>query len=196
MSIRRTFLAFLTVLLVIPAFTVAWADTADQNIEVSVMDGDILAISVESDFGLDIAVRGRTSNDRGFYMQVTNTWVDQPWQVTVDAADLQGYYWDEPCDDQGCTRYDTTDTISKTHLYLRGGFNDWNDEFDQPLFTAYEGYLSDTPALLLMEGAGGATGSYGFDQPPSIRLDAQTGDPTGDFYTTVTYTIETQSTTP
>src|SRR6056297_1234079 len=45
MSIRRTFLAFLTVLLVIPTFTAAWADTAaDQNIEVSVMEGDVLAI--------------------------------------------------------------------------------------------------------------------------------------------------------
>jgi len=194
MSIRRTFLAFLTVLLVIPTFTAAWADTAaDQNIEVSVMEGDVLAISVESDLGLGIAMRGQTSNDRGFDMQITNTYVDRPWQVTVDADDLVGFYWDEPCDDQGCTRYDNSDTISKTRLFLRGGDNPtWQDEFGASLFTPHEGYLGDTTPLLLLEGTGGAFGSFGFDEQPSIRLDAQTGDPIGDFYTTVTYTIEAQ----
>lgn len=191
MRIRHLFLACLAVLLVIPAFTAAWA--ADQHIEVTVLPADTLSISVESDFGLDIAVPGRISNDRGFWMTVTNTFENQGWDVTVDSADLVGFYWDEPCDEWGCTRYDTTDTIARTNLYVRGGMNYWGDP--NP-FWANEGYLPASGGMLLMTGTGEARGSFGFDQQPSIRLDAPLGAALGDYHTIVTYTISAQTTGP
>jgi hypothetical protein len=197
MRIRHLFLACLAVLLVIPAFTAAWAE--DQHIEVTVVAADTLAISVETDFGLDIAVPGRISNDRGFWMGVTNTVVDQPWQITVDAQDLVRFTWGEPCDDQGnCTRIDTTDTIAKTNLYLKGGYNDWTNETGDPIFTSNESYLPSSGGMWLTRGTADAYGSFGFDQNPSIRLDAPAevgtdlGPDLGDYHTTVTYTIAAQ----
>jgi hypothetical protein len=190
MRIRHLFLACLVVLLVIPAFTAAWAQTSgDQRVSVSVLPADTLAIDVENDIWLDIAIPGRISNDYWFWMGVTNTFAAQGWQITVDALDLVGFYEDEPCDEWGCTRYDTTDVIAKTNLYLRGGDNPmWQDELGDPIFTSYEGYLP-SGGMVLTTGTADARGNFGFDQNPSIRLDAPLGAALGNYDTTVTYTI-------
>lgn len=190
MRIRHLFLACLAVLLVIPAFTAAWAqDSGDQRVSVSVLPADTLAIDVENDVWLDIGIPGATSNDYWFWMGVVNTYAAQGWQITVDALDLVGFYEDEPCDEWGCTRYDTTDTIAKTNLYLRGGYNDWPDEFGDPTFAFYEGYLPASGGMVLTTGTADARGNFGFDQGPTIRLDAPVGAAIGNYDTTVTYTI-------
>lgn len=173
--------------LLVPAVTVAGAD---QEVDVTVLPADTLTIEVEGEFGLGIVVPDSTTPEHGIWMNITNTYISQGWEVYVDGEDLQNFHWE--CDEFGDNCYraiDGTYSIPETGFYLRGGDqNDWDDE---SAITAYEGNLGANP-LLLMEGTAVARGGFGVDNPqPTIQLTVPSGTEVGyDYTATLTYTIQ------
>ena len=120
-------------------------------------------------------------------MQLTNTYSGVGFEVVVDGNDLVSYYWDEPCDDNGCTRYtDGQYTIAKTNLFVQGGTLNWDPE---PI-TAFGTYLSDTAPVLIMDATADAYGALDVANQPSVRLDVPLTADYADYYTTLTYTIQ------
>lgn len=188
MKIRHLLLALLAVLLVVPAATAAIAQTADQTLDVSVMAADIRSIQVESDIGLGVVTPGGSSGERYFGMQLTNTYSGTGFEVTVDGTDFVSYYWDDPCDENGCTRYfDGLYTLAKTNLFVQGGTLGWDPE---PL-TAYGSYLSATAPVTIIEATSAAYGALDLGgNPPFVRLDVPVGADLADYTTTLTYTIQ------
>ena len=180
---RVTVLAVVMVLLA-PMAAIA----AEQTVEVSVLPAGTLAIDVEHDFGLGVAVPGEMTGERGFHLNITNT-TATGWKVTVESTDLTSFYHDN-CDEWGCDRFDTSPlyTMGADNIYMRGGFQEWGDPNQ---LTFYEGYLTaaDT-AFLLLEGTSDVYGSLGIHEPqPSIQVNVPSGQVIADYWATLTYTV-------
>jgi hypothetical protein len=180
---RVTVLAVVMVLLA-PMAAIA----AEQTVDVSVLPAGTLAIDVENDFGLGVAVLGEMTPEYWFHINITNT-TATGFEVSVESTDLTSFYYDN-CDDYGCDRFDTDPlyTMGADNIYMRGGFEEWDDPNQ---LTFYEGYLTaaDT-AFLLLEGTDAVYGSLGINNPqPSIQVDVPSGQVVADYWATLTYTV-------
>lgn len=192
MKSRIVLTALLAAVLVMPVSTTLGAD---QDVDVQVFPANTLAIEVQDQLGFAM-VPGQV-NVQPFWMQVTNT-TGGAWQVTVDGADLGSYDWTD-CDEWGChTRIlsDLLFTIPKSNIVVTGGDACWTGEGCDPatdgVVTAYSPALSDTGAVLIMEGTSEAWGSFGFGPPPydpSVQLTIPGDAVPAMYWTTLTYTI-------
>lgn len=179
--------AFLAVSMVLGLTSLALA--ADQRVDVSVLEAGVLSVEVEEAFGLGVVVPGEETGERDFWMQITNTTPDG-WQVFADSTDLLEFEWGEPCDHHGCTPYpiDGGATISKGNLRIYGGDLDWWEDIDAiQSFEVIPGY----DAGLLVEATSEAFGRFELNEPrPAVELLTPSDAAFGDYFTTITYTIQ------
>jgi hypothetical protein len=186
MKIRYWRIMALAVVMVLLAPMAAIA--TDQTVEVSVLPAGTLAIDVETDFGLGVAVPGDMTPEREFWINITNT-TATGFAVSVESTDLTSFYR-ENCDENGCDRFDTNPlyTMGAENIYMRGGFDEWEDPNQ---LTFYEGSLTgaNTP-FLLVEGTSAVYGSIGIGNPqPSIQVDVPLAQVIADYWATLTYTV-------
>ena len=157
---------------------------ADQTVEVTVLAAGTLAIDVEHDFNLGIAVPDTTTAENGFHMDIINL-TGGAWEVTVAATDLTSFYWDN-CDENGChDRVDTETlyTIDASNIFMTGGAVDhWGDP---AAVTGSVGAYMGTAgtSMLLVEGTAVANGSFNIDDPhTTIKVDIPATAETGHNY--------------
>ena len=181
---RVTVLAVVMVLLA-PMAAIA----ADQTVEVNVLAAGTLAIDVEHDFGLGVAVPGATTAENGFHMYITNV-SSGGWEVTVESTDLTSFNR-ENCEEWGCDRVDTDPlyTIDASNLYFKGGDADhWGDP---GAVTGHTTFLAGagTPEKIL-EGTADAYGAFDISEPhTSVQVTVPALQAIAEYWATLTYTI-------
>jgi hypothetical protein len=194
---RRAFLASLVVvLLTLSAATTALAagpHSADQFVDVQILAADTLTIEVQDGIGFGPVVEGAgVTDDYWFNMNVTNTTANG-WTVTVRGDDFLRYYW-ENCDEFGCSdRLQADDPpvyFDSEYLYVHGGsWGNWANELVD-VIDAFGVNVSQTPQTI-MTASPAAFGYLHFDPGPYARLTVPETVPAyGDYYTTLTYTIQ------
>lgn len=186
MRSRFALVSLLAVVLMIPA---APAYGADQDVDVQVYPANALAINVQEGLGFGL-VAGQVAT-QGFWMEILNSTAGG-WQVTVDGADLQSYWW-ENCNEWGCDGRNLTDplyTIDKSNVVVTGAdtsFGD-GDPASDPVITRYTEPLGVAP-VLIMEGTVDAWGQFGFQSEPTVQLTIPSDAQPNQYWTTLTYTI-------
>jgi hypothetical protein len=196
MKLRALFTALLVALLCIGAATTALANSANQTIDISVLPANTLSIAVEEGFGFGPAVPGVPTEERPFWMEVTNT-TPNGWEVTVLGDDFLRWVWDgETCDDQGCyDRIPADDPavyLDSEYLLVHGGsFANQGWEDGGPV-TAFGVQLTQQPqTIMTASDAFGVFGRFGFDPAPYVQLEIpETFDDFGEYTSTLTYTIQ------
>jgi hypothetical protein len=183
---RITVLAVVMVLLA-PLAAIA----AEQTVDVTVLEAGTLAIDVEHEFGLGVAVPNTFTAENGFEMDIVNL-SGGGWEVFVEATDLTSFDYDN-CDEHGCERVPTNPefTIDASNIFMTGGSVDyWGDP------TAVTGSIGDFmgaagTTMLLVEGTNVANGAFSIDGPhTTIKVNIPDTAQTGyNYYTTLTYTI-------
>jgi hypothetical protein len=186
---RNVFLAAtMAVLLVATVATTALAadGSGEQYLDVEVLADDMLSIWVESVYFGEVLPPA--SRSQGFQLGITNTTLD-PWQVTVDGADLTAGYWEcfewdeygEECLD---AEYVEVGTIPSSNVLLHGpSLGD--------TVVGYSTALSESPALF-MTGAARTGEEYNLSWwggPPQVDLTVPGNTPAGWYHTAVYYTI-------